>query len=102
MKKKTKSSNPGVMAANSLSLGDFTAAAYAELRRIAASYFKNEKVGHTLQPTALVHEVYIRLMREGQEAYVNRAHFFSVAARAMRQILVEHARARNASKRTYG
>jgi RNA polymerase sigma factor (TIGR02999 family) len=85
--------------AEPLSLEDFSAVAYAELRRIAGSLFKQERVDHTLQPTALVHEVYIRLTRQGPPTYENRAHFFSTAARAMRQILVDYARAHNADKR---
>ena len=72
---------------------------YQELRQIAAHYFQHERPDHTLQPTALVHELFIRLGTHGPERYHNRAHFFGVAARAMRQILVERARAHGAQKR---
>jgi RNA polymerase sigma factor (TIGR02999 family) len=71
---------------------------YAELRRRAAGWLRREQRGHTLQPTALVHEAYIRL--SGQNAgWKNRAQFFAVASRIMRRILVDHARARGAAKR---
>src|SRR5712671_4584514 len=80
-------------------LADFACDAYSELRRIAAYYFKREPKGHTLQATALVHEVYIRLERNGPKRYASRAQFFAVASRAMRQILVEAARKRSAAKR---
>jgi RNA polymerase sigma factor (TIGR02999 family) len=72
---------------------------YGELRRQARGYLRNERSGHTLQPTALVHEVYLRLVDQSQVKWHNRAHFFGVAARAMRQILVDHARKRRAAKR---
>ena len=97
-----KTKRTGAVSPESLSVEEFTAVAYGELRRIAASYFRNEKAEHTLQPTALVHEVYIRLMKGQPKTYENRAHFFSAAARAMRQILVEHARTRGARKRSAG
>jgi RNA polymerase sigma-70 factor (ECF subfamily) len=71
---------------------------YAELRRRAAGYLRREQRGHTLQPTALVHEAYIRL--SGQNAgWKNRAQFFAVSSQIMRRILVDHARARRAAKR---
>lgn len=72
---------------------------YAELRRLADRYLRRESRGHTLQPTALVHEAYMRLAGEGGMEWENRAHFFGIAARRMRQILVEHARAKRAEKR---
>ena len=72
---------------------------YDELRRLAASYLRRERPGQTLQPTALVHDVYLRLMRDTQLSWQNRAHFFGIAARSMRQILVERSRARGAAKR---
>ena len=75
---------------------------YAELRRLADNFLRNERQGHTLQPTALVHEAYIRLAGQDQPDYTNRSHFCGVAARIMRQILVDHARRRNASKRGGG
>jgi RNA polymerase sigma-70 factor, ECF subfamily len=72
---------------------------YDELRRIAARYLGRERVGHTLEPTALVNEAYLRLIRSDDQAYESRAHFFGVAARLMRQILVDHARRHGAHKR---
>jgi len=75
---------------------------YAELRRIAARQLRNERGGHTLQPTALVHEVYLRLVDQRQGNWQNRAHFFGVAAQVMRRVLVDHARRVNAGKRGDG
>src|SRR3990170_2504584 len=75
---------------------------YAELRRIAARQLRSERVGHTLQPTALVHEVYLRLVDQRQVDWHNRAHFFGAAAQVMRRILVDHARRHGASKRGHG
>lgn len=72
---------------------------YAELRRIAARYLRRERPGQTLQPTALVHEAYLRLLKDQDLSVQNRAHFLAIAARSMREILVEHARARHALKR---
>ncbi len=75
---------------------------YQELRRVAAGYLRRERPGQTLQATALVHEAYLRLLREQQVSWQNRAHFCAIAANSMRQILVERARARNAAKRGGG
>jgi len=72
---------------------------YGELRRLAANYMRRERSGQTLQPTALVHDVYIRLLGDARLSWQNRAHFFGIAARSMRQILVERARARASAKR---
>jgi RNA polymerase sigma-70 factor, ECF subfamily len=72
---------------------------YQELRRLAAGYIRHEKPGQTLQPTALVHEAYLRLMKDRPDRWQNRAHFCAIAAHSMRQILIERARARNAQKR---
>lgn len=72
---------------------------YDELRRLAASYLRRERPDHTLQPTALVHEAYMRLIDQTQVNWQNRAHFFGVAAQMMRRILVDHARVHNAEKR---
>ena len=72
---------------------------YQELRRLAASYLRRERPGQTLQPTALVHEAYLRLMKDRPERWQNRAHFCAIAAHSMRQILIERARARGAQKR---
>src|SRR5436309_339021 len=75
---------------------------YAELRRIANRQFRMERVDHTLQPTALVNEAYLRLVDQRQVDWQNRAHFFGVAAQVMRRILVDHARRHTASKRGDG
>ena len=72
---------------------------YEELRRLANHYLRQERSDHTLQSTALVHEAYLRLAGHNPPEWKNRAHFFGIAARIMRQILVEHARGRNAIKR---
>ena len=72
---------------------------YQELRRLAASYLRRERPGQTLQPTALVHEAYMRLMKDRPDRWQNRAHFCAIAAHSMRQILIEKARARDALKR---
>lgn len=72
---------------------------YDELRRIADRKLKGERPGHTLQPTALVHEAYVRMLGQKQPGYAHRAHFFGIAARLMRQILVDHARRSLAEKR---
>lgn len=72
---------------------------YEHLRRIAAQCFRRERPGNTLQPTALVHEAYLRMMQPGKRQWKNRAHFFGIAALAMRQVLVDHARANLAQKR---
>ena len=72
---------------------------YEELRRIARHYLKNERIGHTLQSTALVNEAYVRLVGQDFPEWRNRAHFFAVAAQLMRQILVDHARSYRAAKR---
>ena len=75
---------------------------YAELRRIADRQFRMERANHTLQPTALVNEVYLRLVDQRDVDWENRAHFFGVAAQIMRRILVDHARRHRASKRGDG
>jgi RNA polymerase sigma factor (TIGR02999 family) len=72
---------------------------YDELRRIARRYLQGERVGHTLQSTALVNEAYMRMVAQDLPEWQNRAHFFAVAAQLMRQILVDHARSHRASKR---
>jgi len=72
---------------------------YAELRRSANYYLQRERYDHTLQSTALVHEAYMRMLGQKLPDWQNRAHFFGVAARLMRQILVEYARGRQAAKR---
>ena len=72
---------------------------YEQLRALAQRYLSQERPGHTLQATALVHEAYVRLVGEAETGWEDRAHFFAVAARAMRRILVDHARTRGAAKR---
>ena len=75
---------------------------YAELRRLASSYLRRERPDHTLQATALVHEAFIKLVDQRAVRWQNRAHFFGIAAQAMRRILVDHARAHSAEKRGSG
>ena len=72
---------------------------YGELRRRAAHYMRRERPGHTLQPTALVHEVYLRLAGPKRMAWTSRAQFLAVASQAMRRVLVDHARSKRAGKR---
>ena len=72
---------------------------YDELRRIAGSYMQRERVGHTLQATALVHEAYVRLAGGQPVEWQNRAHFYAIAAHTMRQVLLDYARRRHADKR---
>ena len=75
---------------------------YRELRAIAGQYFRRERAGQTLQPTALVHEAYLRLVDQTRVEWKNRGHFFAVASQAMRRALVDHARSRDAAKRGGG
>jgi RNA polymerase sigma factor (TIGR02999 family) len=75
---------------------------YGELRRLAHGYLQNERAGHTLQTTALVHEAYLRLVDQKHLQWQNRTHFFAIAARIMREILTEHARSRGRAKRGGG
>ena len=74
-------------------------AVYEELRRLASSYLRRERDAQSMQPTALVHEVYLRLLHDKPMLFQNRAHFCAIAATSMRRILVERARARHALKR---
>lgn len=91
-----------------MSAGDSNAAAkllplvYDELRRLAAGHLRRERPDHTLQPTALVHEAYLRLIDQTRVDWKNRAHFCAVASEMMRRILVDHARKHQASKRGGG
>jgi RNA polymerase sigma factor (TIGR02999 family) len=80
-------------------LKDLLPVVYDELRALAAAHMRRERREHTLQPTALANEVYLRLVDETKVAWQGRAQFLAIAARAMRQILIEHARARKAAKR---
>jgi RNA polymerase sigma-70 factor (ECF subfamily) len=75
---------------------------YKEMRSLAAAHLARERRGHTLQPTALFHEAYLRLIQIKEVDWVSRGHFFSIAARVMRRILISHARARLADKRGGG
>ena len=80
-------------------LDDLTPLVYKELGRLAASHLRKERKSHTLQPTALVHEAYLRLVDQKNPNWQNRSHFFGVASQLMRRILVDHARKRQADKR---
>ena len=75
------------------------AVVYEELRRLARSYLRRERNDHTLQPTALVHEAYLRLVDDAQIDWKSRAQFYGIAARVMRRVLVDHARQKGAAKR---
>jgi len=75
---------------------------YDDCRRLAASYLKRENAGHTLQPTALAHEVYLRLIEQDRVDWKGRTHFMAIAAQAMRRLLIDHARGRNRIKRGGG
>jgi RNA polymerase sigma factor (TIGR02999 family) len=75
---------------------------YSELRQMAARYMKRERVDHTLQTTALVHEAYLKLVEQTSASWQNRAHFFAIAAQIMRHILIDHARAQLREKRGGG
>ena len=81
------------------SLDELVPLLYDDLRRLAAAHMRREPAGHSLQPTALVHETYVRLVEQRQAEWVSRAHFFGAAAGVMRRILVDLARARRADKR---
>jgi RNA polymerase sigma factor (TIGR02999 family) len=72
---------------------------YDDLRRRAAGYLRRERAGHTLQPTALVHEAYVRLIGQDRVAWQNRAHFLAIAASMMRRVLMDHGRRQKAGKR---
>jgi RNA polymerase sigma-70 factor (ECF subfamily) len=76
------------------------AVVYQELRRRAAAHLRRERLGETLQPTALVHEAYLRLVKQDRTVWQNRGHFFGVASHMMRRIIVDRARARNMAKRS--
>lgn len=80
--------------------GDLLPLVYEELRKLATTRMSAERIDHTLQPTALVHEAYLRLVGGQSELWESRGHFFAAAAEAMRRILVDHARAKNSLKRS--
>jgi RNA polymerase sigma factor (TIGR02999 family) len=83
-------------------LEQLTPLVYQELKKLAESYLRRERADHTLQPTALAHEAYLKLIDQRNVKWQNRAHFYGIAAQAMRRILVDHARARLAGKRGSG
>lgn len=83
-------------------LADLLPVVYRDLRQIATRQLRYERVDHTLQPTALVHEAYLRLLDQRQVAWKNRAHFFGVVSQVMRRILVDYARRHGAAKRGDG
>jgi RNA polymerase sigma-70 factor, ECF subfamily len=83
-------------------LGDLVPAVYTELRRLARLALRRERGDHTLEPTALVHEAFLRLVPQQRKAWHNRDHFFAVCAQLMRQVLVDHARRHRAKKRGGG
>jgi RNA polymerase sigma factor (TIGR02999 family) len=87
---------------NEAALQELMPLVHAELRRTAAAFLRRERRGHTLEPTALVHETYLRLVDQRRTSWRNRAHFYAVAASLMRRILVDHARRRSARKRGGG
>ena len=87
---------------DSEALAQLTTAVYTELHRLAQAYMAGERRDHTLQPTALVNEAYLKLVDTSRVRWQNRAHFFAVAARLMRRILVDHARSRDNQKRGGG
>jgi RNA polymerase sigma factor (TIGR02999 family) len=84
---------------NKAALDQLMPVVYQELRKLASGFLKGERPDHTLQPTALIHEAYLRLINQDLPEWQNRAHFFGVAARLMRQILVDHARRHGTTKR---
>ena len=87
---------------NQAAVDALTPIVYSELRRLAANYMRDERAAATLQPTALVHEAYLRLVAQKMPDWESRSHFFGVAAQLMRQILVDHARKHKSQKRGAG
>jgi RNA polymerase sigma factor (TIGR02999 family) len=89
-------------AGDSAALDELMPLVYGELHRIARSFMRRQQPGHTLQPTALVNEAFIKVFEDAQPVFADRAHFLSLMARVMRQVLVDHARALDAAKRGGG
>lgn len=89
-------------AGNQAALDELTPLVYRDLHHRASNYLRHERPDHTLQPTALIHEAYLRMSGERSPEWKDRAHFFAVASRVMRQILVDHARRHSAGKRGGG
>src|SRR4051812_26886700 len=87
---------------NKAALDQLTPLVYSELHKLADSYLRNERGAATLQPTALVHEAYLRLVAQDLPDWESRSHFFGVAAQLMRQVLVDHARKNRSAKRGGG
>ena len=87
---------------NEHAVDQLTPLIYNELKRLAAVHMRSERPGHTLQPTALVHELFLRLAGQEQPKWEGRIHFFAISGRLIRQILVDHARTRRAAKRDGG
>ena len=87
---------------NAEALNELAPMVYQELRKLAASCLRSDRPDHTLQPTALIHEAYLRLIDQSMPGWQNRSHFFGVAARLMRQVLVDFARSRQSQKRGGG
>ena len=85
---------------NRAALDEMMPVVYAEMRRLAEGYMRSERAGHTLQPTAVVHEAYLRLVGQQQVDWRNRAQVLGLAARMMRRVLLDHADRRNAAKRS--
>lgn len=83
-------------------LGELTPTIYNELHRIASRHLRAERAGHTLQPTALVHEAYLKLFEGAERRFADQVHFLAVASRVMRQVLIDYARSRSAQKRSPG
>lgn len=83
-------------------LGELTPTIYNELHRIASRHMRAERAGHTLQPTALVHEAYLKLFEGAERQFADHVHFLAVASRVMRQVLIDYARSRSARKRSPG
>lgn len=98
----TKTLLKAVNAGDQSARDELIAAVYAELRRVADRYLRRERPNHTLQPTALVHEAYLRLVGQSAVRWRNREHFIAVAAKMMRRILVDYARGHNRDKRGSG
>ncbi len=88
--------------AGSRNIDELAPQVYKQLRRLAETYMRDERRDHTLPPTALVHEAYLRLVNQKSNRFQNRAHFFAAAAQAMRRILVDHAKGRGRKKRIGG
>lgn len=98
---KAAASNPQAPA-NRAAADKLLEVVYDDCRRLAASYLKKENAGHTLQPTALAHEVYMRLIEQERVSWKGRTHFLAIAAQAMRRLLIDHARGRDRLKRGGG